>query len=210
MPAAPQARPRRDPAPGAPPRQHRRPPRERLLRAATRLFYRHGITAVGIDAVVAEAQVAKMSLYRQFGSKDDLVAACLERLDRLYHDWFVEQVEKRCEPGRDRLLTAFDVIDEWIHSDGFRGCAFINSAVELADPQHPAHAAVLAHKKRDRGYLEVLATQAGAPDPAALARQLMLLLEGAIVTALVQGDRDAARDARAVAGDLLAARLPDP
>lgn len=147
--------------------------------------------------------MARMSLYRHFGSKDQLVAACLQRLDRRYHDWFVEQVERRSTPAAERLLSAFDVIDEWIHSDGFRGCAFINAAVELAQPNHPAHTAVLAHKHRDRGYLEALASEAQAPDPAALARQLMLLLEGAIITALVQDDRNAARDARAVAEALL-------
>lgn len=207
MPSTPQARLAREATPGTPRRDQRRPPRERLLRAATRLFYRHGINAVGIEAVIAEADVARMSLYRHFGSKDELVAACLDQLDRYYHDWFVDQVEQRNESARHRLLAAFDVLDEWIHSDDFRGCAFINAAVELADPQHAANSAVLAHKARNRGYLEELATQAGAPDPSTLARQMLLLIEGAIVTALVQGDRNAARDAQAVAADLLTTRL---
>lgn len=179
----------------------------RILDAATRLFYYQGIPNTGIDAITETAGTAKMSLYRNFGSKDALIVECLNRLDVRFHDWFVTQVEDRtCDP-REKLLSAFDVLDEWINSSRFRGCAFINATVELADPRHPAKEAVLAHKRRNRDYIEELARACNVSEPTALARQLMLLIEGAMVTALVQEDRHAAQDAKQAARALLSATM---
>lgn len=181
------------------------PARGRILDAATRLFYYHGINNTGVDKIIADANVAKMSLYRNFGSKDQLIVECLNRLDVRYHDWFVAQVENRTSDPREKLLSAFDVLHEWINSRHFRGCAFINATVELADPQHPARQPVLAHKRRNRCYIQRLAQACDVPDPAAFARQIMLLIEGAMVTALVQDDLGAAQDAKRAAGALLGA-----
>lgn len=97
---------------------------------------------------------------------------------------------------QDARISIFDVLDEWFASDDFRGCAFINATVELADPRHPAREPAIAHKRRNREYIIELAQAAGISDPVRLARQLMLLVEGAIVTALVQQNADAAKDAR--------------
>jgi AcrR family transcriptional regulator len=184
------------------------PARERIIRAATRLFYRQGIPRTGVDAIIDTADVAKMSLYRNFGSKDQLIVECLRRLDLRYHDWFVAQVRQRARRPQDALLSLFDVLDEWFGSDDFRGCAFINATVELADPGHPAREPAMAHKRRNREYIADLARAAGVADPASFARQLMLLVEGAIVTALVQRDPGAARDAKEAARVLMAAALP--
>lgn len=180
---------------------------ERILDTATRMFYHQGIPATGVDSVIESAGVAKMSLYRHFGSKERLIVECLTRLDVRYHDWFVGQVENREGDPVDKLLSVFDVLDEWFASRHFRGCAFINATVELADPRHPARRPAMQHKERNRAYVEELATAAGVPDPVAMSRQLMLLVEGAIVTALVQDDLGAAVNAKAAARTLVTAAL---
>lgn len=184
--------------------------RERLIATATRLFYRQGINSVGVDRLVKDAGVAKMSLYRHFGSKDQLIVECLSLLDVHYHEWFVAQVDDRCSDPVDKLLSMFDVLDEWFNSKQFRGCAFINATVELADPGHPARHPAMRHKERNRAYVEELATAAGAADPVALSRMLMLLVEGSIVTALVQDDFGAAVNAKAAARILVTQALPGP
>lgn len=203
---------RADPATApTPARRHRaeQPVRERILDTATRMFYRQGIPATGIDSVVAAAGVAKMSLYRHFGSKEKLIVECLERLDLRYHEWFVTEVTNRGGDAVDKLLSVFDVLDEWFHSSHFRGCAFINATVELADARHPARRPVMRHKQRDREYVQALATAAGVSDPATLSRQIMLLVEGAIVTALVQDDLSAAVNAKEAARALVTAALTE-
>lgn len=179
------------------------PVRERILDTATRLFYYQGIPATGIDNVIASAGVAKMSLYRHFGSKEQLIVECLERLDVRYHDWFVAQIEDREGDPVSKLLSVFDVLDEWFASDHFRGCAFINATVELANPEHPARVPAMRHKERNREYVEQLARGAGIADSTGLSKQLMLLVEGAIVTALVQDDLAAAANAKAAATALV-------
>ena len=180
--------------------------RERLIGEASRLFYRHGIRGVGVDAIVKTAGVTRQTLYSQFGSKDGLIAACLDHLDTLYHDWFEREVARRAPEPADRLLTIFDVLDDWFRSERFRGCTFMNAAVELTEPNHPGHPAILTHKRRTRDYLRDLARDADLADPQQAAETLMLLIEGATVTALVEGDRDAARRARRAAEALLAPR----
>jgi AcrR family transcriptional regulator len=112
------------------------PVRDRIIDTATRLFYYRGIPATGVDTISDSAHVAKMSLYRHFRSKDQLILECLQRLDTRYHNWFVEQVRQRADDPAQALLSVFDVLDEWFNSPHFRGCAFINATVELADPAH--------------------------------------------------------------------------
>jgi AcrR family transcriptional regulator len=179
--------------------------RERILHAAARLFYRRGIRVVNVDTVAAEAGLTKVTLYRHVHSKDELVAACLHMLDDRFFSWFVEEVSARSEDPAQRLLAVFDVLDQWFHRKSFRGCAFINATVELADPSHPAHQAVLAHKGRSRDYFRQLAEAASVPDPSEISDQWMLLSEGAIVTALVEDDRVAAKRAGRAAAALLSA-----
>lgn len=192
------------------PEQEEDSPRERILETAIRLFYHEGIANTGVDTVARAAHVAKMTMYRHFGSKDRLIVECLDRLDVRYHNWFVAQVEQRTDEPHDQLFTVFDVLDEWFHSRGFRGCAFINATVELADSKHPVNGPVLAHKQRNRDYIRELATKCKVPSPEAFARQIMLLVEGAIITALVQRDVDAAKDAKQAAQALLESALAHP
>lgn len=174
------------------------PARDRIVAVATRLFYRRGIRAVGVDLVIAESGVAKTTLYKHFRSKDELIAECLTRLDERYFKWFEQEVERRADSPAAQLVAMFDVLDEWFQSNDFRGCAFINAAVEL-DPEHPAREAITHHKRRSRDLFDRLLADARAPNAQDLSDHLMLLMEGAIVTALVEGDWQAAKRARAAA-----------
>jgi AcrR family transcriptional regulator len=180
-------------------------PRERLLAAADDLFYRRGIRNVGIDEIIATAGVAKASLYGHFASKDELVAEYVRRRGAAWGAWFREAVEARASSPERRLLAAFDVLGEWTVGGAFRGCALQNACVELADPKHAGHAAAVANKRALRTYLAELATEAGARDARGLAEQLALLIEGAIVTALLERSTAPARRARAAAQTLLRA-----
>ena len=123
------------------------PPRTRILDAASEAFYRQGIAAVGVDAIVADAGVAKSTLYRHFPSKDDLVVAFLRRRDERWRAWLRSEVERLSPDPAGRPLAVFDALGGWFASEAFRGCAFINAAAEIADPTHPARAAVQEHKR---------------------------------------------------------------
>ncbi len=173
----------------------------RLLDAAERLFYAHGVQSVGVDAVVSEAGVATKTLYVHFGSKDGLVEAYLRRRDQRWNDWLRAAVEA-ADHGPARVFAVFDALGEWFAAPGFNGCAFINVAGELTDSR-AARAVARDHKRTLRALLAGVAAQAGVADPAVLAERLMLLVEGAIVTAHVEGDLDAARRARSAASALL-------
>lgn len=173
----------------------------RLLDAAERLFYGRGVQAVGIDAVVAEAGVATKTLYAHFGSKDGLVEAYLRRRDQRWLDWLRGAVVA-AEPGPARVLAVFDALHGWFNDPGFNGCAFINVAGELATSP-AARAIARSHKRALRALLGDVAAQAGVTEPGVLAERLMLLVEGAIVTAHIEGDADAALRARSAAAALL-------
>ncbi len=179
------------------------PPRERILEVASQLFYRDGIRAVGVDTLIAEAGVAKMTFYKHFPSKDDLVVAWLQRRDERWRDWFEGEVERRAKMPAGRLLVVFDALEAWFRQHDFRGCAFMNTMLEMADPDHPAHRAAAEHKRLVERYLADLARAASMPDPRRLARQLLILMDGATVNALRGEGERAARDARRMAEKLL-------
>ena len=173
--------------------------RERLLSAAATLFYRDGIHATGVDAILAEAKVARRSLYQHFGSKDGLVAAFLERRDREWRDWFDRTVAAVAATPQTRLVRLFDVLETWFRMPSFHGCAFINATAETGDPRHAIRAAARRHKEMVRERIEAWARAAGAADPQALARALALLVEGAIVTAMIDPGQAAAETAKTLA-----------
>ncbi len=181
--------------------------RDHLIDTALKLFCRDGYRATGIDTLLAEAGVAKMTLYNNFGSKEALILAALRRRDEQFRLWFVKRVEAATDDPRERLLAVFDVLDEWLRSDTFRGCAFINAAVEYPELRDPIHTLAAEHKRLVALFFERLAAVAGAREPAELAAELSLLKEGAIVTAQVSGRLEAARDARRAAARLLASAL---
>ena len=176
--------------------------RVRILDTAAELFYREGVRAVGVDRISAESGVAKMTLYYHFRSKDELVAAWLRRRDEEWMTWLEGAAERR---DGSRLLAVFDALREWFDTPGFRGCAFINVHAELGWSNSAAAEIAAAHKRSLAAYLERLARTEGATDPEGLARELLLLVEGAIVTASIQRDARAADDAREMAKRAMAA-----
>ncbi len=173
--------------------------REQLVDTALDLFSREGYHATGIDRILAEAGVAKMTLYNHFKSKDELILAALRRRDEEFRNWFMRDVEQRARTPRARLLAVFDSLGAWFDNPKFSGCSFINAAAEFGSPDDPIHGACAEHQHLVLGYLTALARAAGAKDPDGLAEGLMLLMEGAIVMRHVACRRDAAKKARAAA-----------
>lgn len=186
--------------------------RERTMRAAYELFSRGGIRAVGVDAVVAKAAVAKMTLYRHFPSKEDLVLAFLERREQLWtQQWLAAQVVRREADPAARLLAIFDVFHEWFQTKDFEGCTFIQVLLEHTDVTSPVRLATVANLENIRGFLRELATEAGILEPDSFARQWHILMKGSIISAL-EGDLQAAMRAKEMATLVLQHRgiPPDP
>ena len=182
-------------------------PRERVLKAASRLFYKEGIRAVGVDRIAAEAEVSKMTLYRHFPAKDDLVVAVLEQRDGPALGMLAAAAEHAEGSPRDRLLAPFALLEPWFTGPGYRGCPFMNASLELADPGHPATAVAARHKGAARDQFAALAADAGAADADGLADQLAVLFDGAIAQALMRDPVVVARAALAAAGALADAAL---
>lgn len=181
--------------------------RERIMHSAGRLFYAHGIQAVGVDRVVREADVAKMSLYKHFRSKDELVQAWLRERDREWLAWFEGAVVRRApEAGRGRLLAVFDALGEWFASDDYRGCAFINTACEVSEQESWARQIAIEHTRRVHAAILGWTREAGVPDAEETALHLTLLVEGAIVWAAMHGPGGAAETGRRAAERLLVGR----
>lgn len=184
--------------------QARTPAAERILHTASEMFYRKGIRAVGVDSIAAEAGVTKKTLYEKYGSKDELVAAYLRARDESWRDWLEEYVERRGGSATERLLSTFDALGEWMERENYRGCGFVNAAVEFPDAGHPVRAVVLEQKRWVRDYLTKLAAEAGAEDPEDLAEGLIILQEGATVANSLGIATNAARTAKRTAVDLTA------
>lgn len=181
--------------------------RDHLVNTALKLFYRDGFHATGIDTILAESGVAKMTLYKHFKTKEDLILAALTRRDELWMTWFTSSVESRTNDPRARLLAIFDALESWFLGAAapgkFHGCAFINSAAEYADFSHPIHQLASEHKQKMQAQISLWTHAAAVPDPTTLASQLTLLAEGAITLAHVNNAPQAAHTARQVAEKLL-------
>jgi len=178
--------------------------RQRILETADRLFYQDGIRAVGIDRIIAEAEVAKMSLYKHFRSKDDLILAVLKYREEKILEFFGAAMERHGKRTKDKLRAFFASLKDFFDSPGFRGCAFQNAAVELADPAHAGAQFVKEHKCRFQGFLAGLVEESLGKGAAKVAPAVGLLVEGAIVTAVIQGSSDAVDVARDAALKLVA------
>jgi len=181
--------------------------RDELVGKALKAFYAHGFHATGMDRLVEETGISKTSMYKHFRSKEDLILAALERRDVDFRAWLFGRMAALGKSPRGQLLALFDALAEWFREPGFRGCMFVKAASEFQDAKDPIHAQAAAHKALLFEYLSKLAAEAGAKDAGALARQLLLLKEGAIVTAQVEGRREAAAEAKAAAATLLNAAL---
>jgi AcrR family transcriptional regulator len=170
--------------------------RERISQAAYELFSRDGTQTVGIDAVIAHAGAAKMTLYRNFRSKDELILDFLRRREQLWtREWLQAEAKKRgCNP-QARLLAIFEVFGEWFADPEFDGCAFLTTMIEIKDPESPVRQASVQHLANIREFIKALAAEAGIADTDAFARQWHILMKGSIMAAH-EGDLAAARRAR--------------
>jgi AcrR family transcriptional regulator len=181
--------------------------RTRILDAAYDLFSRRGIRGVGIDAVIARSGVSRMTLYRHFRSKQDLVLAYLAcREQQWTQGWLQAEVERRAALPHERLLAVFDVFDGWFREEGFEGCAFINVMLETADDRDDIYRASNGYLANIRTFLQGLAREAGIADVDDFSRKWHMLMKGSIVAA-GEGDQDAARRAQEIGRLLLAQHL---
>ncbi|MFC4913042.1 TetR/AcrR family transcriptional regulator [Actinomadura gamaensis] len=153
--------------------------RTRLLGTATRIFYSEGIHSVGIDRMVAEAQVTRATLYRHFSGKEDLVLAYLAEVDQATRAQVDDAVTRGLSPT-DAVRALSESIAQGIRSPGFRGCAFLNAAAEYPDPDHPVHKAVLAHRQWFLDTVTELLAQVGEPPAEPAARHFVMLRDGAM------------------------------
>jgi len=170
--------------------------RDELVQKALKIFYRDGFHATGMDTLVRETGISKTSMYKHFRSKEDLILATLRLRDEQFRNDFYRRVEELASGPKDQLLAAFDALGEWFAEDSFKSCMFIKASSEYQDKKHPIHAAAAEHKRLLAVFFEKLATEASLKDPETLARQLLMLAEGAIVIAHLHGLDNAASDAK--------------
>ncbi|WP_442796459.1 TetR/AcrR family transcriptional regulator [Pseudomonas sp. JR33AA] len=176
--------------------------REKILATAEKLIYENGIHATGMDLLVKTSGVARKSIYRYFANKDEVAAAALNARDVRWMTWFRSECEKAQTPEA-RILGIFDALKSWFESDGFRGCAFINTAGEVGDANDPVRQIAKLHKQKLLDYTLELTNELGVNDPTGLAKQLLLIIEGTITVAHVMGDYTALDSAREIAKVLL-------
>lgn len=161
------------------------PVQQRLLDTACELFYEEGIAHVGVDRLVRDANVAKMTLYHCFGSKDGLVVAFLEESDRRWRQWFTERLDHRHPESASTVARFFAVLQDWLRVNAHRGCPLINAAVELADATHPGMDVVREHREYLRRLFAELIAADGITPTAALIEQMLILMDGAIIGSLM-------------------------
>jgi AcrR family transcriptional regulator len=183
------------------------PARERILQTATELFYRDGYGAVGVDMIIARAGVAKTTLYRHFPSKDALIVAYLERSNERFWAWFEHAIADSPSP-RAKLIALFEALASLATSPACLGCTFQGAAFEFPSQEHPGHLAARQHKQAVLDRLRELAREAGAPKPAALAGELLLIMDGAFAAARMFGASSPATAAPGAVAALLDAHLP--
>ena len=177
--------------------------RDAIIDVAADLFYGQGLDGTGVAELCTRAGVSKETLYRHFGSKDGLVQAVLEKRSHRVARWLREAAETAGDDPVDQLAAVFDALGRWYAEPSFRGCAIVNAATQRRSA--PAGPAAYQHLSRHLSLLREIAARAGAANPGALARQLLVLVEGATVVADHLGEGDIARDARDAALTLLRA-----
>ncbi|WP_137817907.1 TetR/AcrR family transcriptional regulator [Pseudomonas sp. 2FG] len=177
--------------------------RDQLVSTALELFYREGYHATGIDRILAESGVAKMTLYKHFKSKDELILAALDS----QHQQIRQRMQLALEslPPREAILRTYDGLHLWLSEKGFCGCLFIHAAAEFSNREHPIHQQAALHKRFVCDYFLAALQGLGATEPARLARQLQFLFEGAMSMAHLHGPAEQALEAKAAAEQLLEA-----
>jgi AcrR family transcriptional regulator len=176
--------------------------RGRLLGAATHLFCKNGINATGIDAIISEAGTAKTTLYKLFGSKTALVTAVLESEGKQWREWFIGAMESGGGDAETKLARIFPALKSWFSEERFYGCPFINAVGEHDKDQKQFRTIAMRHKKVVLAHIEKLAREMGATEPESFAHQLALLIDGAIVAAMVSRNPEVADTAGLAASSL--------
>ena len=177
--------------------------RDHLIEVATELFNRCGYHASGIDRVIAEAGVAKTTLYRHFRTKEDLIVAVLQRIDTQHREGLRAAVDQLAHEPKQKILASFDVLEDWFRGNSFYGCPFMSAASEYNVRTSPVFQVVVLHKRLMIAYFEELARAAGFDEPARIGEEINLLHEGATAVAQVNGDPSTARRAKAMAARLI-------
>ena len=171
-------------------------PRVRILDAASYLFSRYGVGPTGVDALIDGAGVAKRTFYRYFPSKNDLIVAWLSDSRTRWLDGVRRRAEEIAGGPDETIPAFFDAVAEWLEAEDYRGCPYLNTAVELGDPDHPADPVIRAYLSEVRQYLEGLLRSTAHPEPTRVAGQLQALLAGAMTLSVGKRSSDPARDAR--------------
>lgn len=182
---------------------------DKILQIAEQLIYTNGIHAMGMDLLVRTSGVARKSIYRYYATKEDVAVNALRVRDERWMQWFRSETDKATDPEA-RILEMFTVLKGWFESEGFRGCAFINTAGEIGDAEDPIRQLAKAHKQKLFDYALELCQQLSIDQPETLAKQLLIMIDGAITLALVMGDHSAADSARDMAQLLLKSALKNP
>jgi AcrR family transcriptional regulator len=180
-------------------------PRDRLIEAATRLFCRYGVNSVGVDEIVAAAGTAKTTLYRLFRSKDGLVEAVLDCEGRAWRAWFLAEIDAAGGPALARLHRIGPALRLWFAREDFYGCPFINAVAESDKADNRMRSLAIAHKKALLERLATLCAEAGLQEPSEVAHSLGLIIDGAIVAALVTRDPSVADTASRTCAAMLSA-----
>ncbi|MEW6028018.1 MAG: TetR/AcrR family transcriptional regulator [Chloroflexota bacterium] len=180
-------------------------PKEKLFQKAARLFYRHGYRAIGVDTIAAESGIGKMTLYRHYPSKDDLIVAYLKNSDEIFWENF-EQITKNAATPRGKLLAFFDSLQEYVTTPACYGCPFLNVATEYPEPDYTGHQVAIEHKQTVRARFRQLAKEAGAREPEVLADQLFLLMDGAYMASRMFGAKNPAQNLAGAARTLVEAQ----
>jgi AcrR family transcriptional regulator len=177
--------------------------REELVRKALASFYRNGFQATGMDMIVEQSGISKTSIYNHFKTKEDLILAVLRLRDETFRNWLYRRMEALASDPKGQLLAMFDALGEWFQEVDFKGCMFIKASSEYQDQSHPIHKQSAEHKRIIEAHLGNLVAAAGYSNPVFVARQLMVLKEGATVTAQLSSRAEAANDARQAAEVIL-------
>jgi AcrR family transcriptional regulator len=167
------------------------PPKDKVFQTAARLFYQHGYRAIGVDTIALESGIGKMTLYRHYPSKDDLIVAYLKDSNAVFWDNF-ERVTKDIPSPREKLLAFFQSLQDYVRTPACYGCPFLNVATEYPETDYPGHQVALEHKQSVRTRFRQLAKEAGARKPEALADQLFLLMDAAYMASRMFGAKNPA------------------
>lgn len=181
--------------------------RDELVQKALASFYKGGFHAIGMDRLAKETGVSKTAIYKHFRTKEELILATLRLRDEQFRNWLRRRIEALSNEPEGQLLAIFDALGEWFEEPGFRSCMFIKASSEYQDSSHPIHATAAEHKRLLSLYFASIAQKTNAKDPVDLARQLLVIKEGAIVLAHLHDHKQVTADARAVARTVIDAAL---